>query len=419
MFPCLAPCQLGDEAIDALVAFMRGPDRAPANTRIPAGFTYLGQFIDHDITFDPVSQTGRCHDPDALVNFRTPRFDLDSVYGSGPVEQPYLYDWWSEPRGVRLLVGGSDAAEDLPRNQQARAIIGDPRNDEHVIIAQLHLLFIGFHNAVVDHLVRRGVAEEGLLHEAQRIVRAHYQWIVIREFLPAVTGAAAVRREHFRFEGEPFIPVEFSGAVYRFGHSMVRAQYGLRRLPQFGGAPPATPIFPDLAGFTCLDPDLVVDWERFFRFPSLEHEAQPSQRINTKIVGPLFHLPEARPELPRRNLLRGRTLELPSGQDVAAALQEPALTDDELHLQALPESVRDELREAMPLWFYVLCEAEAHADGRHLGPVGGRIVAEVLTGLFEADPAADPAWRPGELGTGDTFTMATLAGLAQAGIPES
>ena len=101
--------------------------------------------------------TERLRDPHALVNFRTPRLDLDSVYGLGPEVQPYLYDWDSDPPGVRLLVGCNprDGTEDLPRNQQERALIADPRNDENLIVAQLHLLFIRFHNAVVDHLAAR------------------------------------------------------------------------------------------------------------------------------------------------------------------------------------------------------------------------------------------------------------------------
>ena len=137
---------------------------ASDNTSIPAGFTYLGQFIDHDITFDPVSKLDERYDPEALVNFRTPRFDLDSVYGSGPDDQPFLYDWESEPPGAKLLVGRPPTRcrgrglrpADLPRNRQGRALIGDARNDENVIVAQLHLLFIRFHNAVVDHLAARG-----------------------------------------------------------------------------------------------------------------------------------------------------------------------------------------------------------------------------------------------------------------------
>src|SRR3712207_2724918 len=162
------------------------------NPNIPAGFTYLGQFVDHDITFDPNSSLQRMNDPEALVNFRTPRFDLDSLYGRGPVETPYLYDQ-ADPDGVKLLVGRviNDEGQreenqlDLPRNDfrdpvgpQQRALIGDPRNDENTFVSQLHLLFIKFHNRVVDMVreERPRLKGDNLFKEVQRIVRWHYQW---------------------------------------------------------------------------------------------------------------------------------------------------------------------------------------------------------------------------------------------------
>jgi len=449
MFPVLLPCDVSDGAIDELVGWMGDPDRErPPNPRIPAGFTYLGQFIDHDITFDPTSRLDRRSDPHALANFRTPRLDLDSVYGSGPVAQPFLYDWKdSAPPGARLLVGRNEV-EDLPRNHQGRALIGDMRNDENAIVAQLHLLFIRFHNAVVDRLCREGKVRDRdeLFDKAQRIVRWHYQWIVVHEFLPAVVGETmancvlssaadgsppAIQRKFFRWQDEPFIPVEFSGAAYRFGHSMVRAEYGIKRIPEGAGEPGGEivhplPLFPDLAGFTWLSESLVIDWERFFVLPGAKDPPQASQRIDTAIVRPLFELPDRDPEnreLPRQNLRRGRALGLPSGQDVACVMHEPPLTENELQLEHMPKS-RDELRRATPLWYYILCETARAVDpedrpepGEHLGPVGGRIVTEVLAGLLEGDPSSylnhDPPWQPRELGTNGKFTMSDLVKTAQ------
>src|SRR3954447_18385835 len=108
------------------------------NPRIPAGYTYFGQFVDHDITFDPLSELSKFNDPDALTSFRTPRFDLDSLYGAGPSGSPFLYEFkQADRRGVRLLEGrnSGDTFErrDLQRNAQGRAIIPDPRNDENII----------------------------------------------------------------------------------------------------------------------------------------------------------------------------------------------------------------------------------------------------------------------------------------------
>ena len=184
MFPQLPAGELGTAAIEALVKSMR--HSSADNPDIPAGYTYLGQFIDHDITFDPTSQLQKLNDPLALVNFRTPRLDLDSIYGSGPADQPFLYEW-TDPRdrGVKLL----DVFDDLPRNAQGRALIGDPRNDENLILAQLHLLFIRFHNRVVEHVRERDrLAGAELLGKAQQLVRWHYQWIVVHDFLRRIVG---------------------------------------------------------------------------------------------------------------------------------------------------------------------------------------------------------------------------------------
>ena len=426
MFPQLKACDVGDHAIEQLAKLMERRSTGPLldNDCVPAGFTYLGQFLDHDITFDPTPMPERRQDPHALVNFRTPRFDLDSVYGSGPVAQPYLYDR-EEPRpGTRLLVGHDDV-DDLPRNQQGRALIGDFRNDENAIVAQLHLLVIRFHNAVADR-VRD-------FEEAQRIVRWHYQWIVVHEFLPKVVGKAMaervlapaapgtapeVHREYFTWQREPFIPVEFSGAAYRFGHSMVRDRYGIKRRV---GPPPGVsiPLFPGLEGFQRLRESIVIDWDRFFDLPGFVHDPQPSFRIDTGIAEPLFFcLPDGGEPLPKRNLMRGSRLGLPSGQDVACAMREQELPDEALLLDEQVEpKARDALIKATPLWYYLLCEAAHTEGGLHLGPVGGRIVAEVLVGLLEGDRSSflsvEPTWRPTEPGTDCDFTMADLVTIAQ------
>lgn len=396
------------KALAGLMQRLSGPPRP--NDAIPAGFTYLGQFIDHDLTFDPTPTPARRRDPRKVVNFRTPRYDLDSVYGLGPVVQPYLYD-----ADGSLLVGrgtdaprsaGSPAKHDLPRNQQGRALIGDARNDENVIVAQLHLLFIRFHNAVM--------ADVRDFEEARRIVRWHYQWIVRRHFLPRVVGerqARRVDRRHFKWEREPFIPVEFSGAAFRFGHSMVRDRYGLKKLPPPGTmGPPALRLFPDLQRSAWLPERLRIDWERFFDLT--DREPQSSFSIDPSLTRPLFELPDDGGSLPLRNLMRGLRLGLPSGQEVARAMELPELPEGALKLDGqIKGKAREELLSATPLWFYILCEANHASQGAHLGPVGGRIVTEVLTGLLEGDPESylrkDPSWRP-TLGTERDFTMADL-----------
>jgi hypothetical protein len=421
------------DAIKELARWMQDDDasaRRSDNTDVPAGFTYLGQFIDHDLTFDPISKLDRPGDPTTLVNFRTPRFDLDSLYGSGPLDEPFLYDWkQTRPPGKKLLLAHNSpdaaiagvrlASEDLPRNHEGRALIGDPRNDENVILTQLHLLFMRFHNAVVERLVREvKVDEDQLFNEAQRIVRWHYQWIVVHEFLPLVVGRAMARdvlarRRHFTGWKQPFIPLEFSLAAYRFGHSMVRSDYALQR-----SAHRATPLFPDLAGFKWLPRRHVIDWELFFDLPG-GGTPQSSQLINTTIARPLWNLPESGGSLPERTLKRGLDSKLPSGQQVATAMGERTLTAGELRLGGpVADEARRTLQEETPLWFYILREGETATDGKHLGPVGGRIVGEVLAGLLAGDPtsylSAQPAWQPRELDTGGSFAMADLIRIAQA-----
>jgi len=450
MFPCAERPDPGQAAVDELVRlFRKRPQPHSENHAIPAGYTYLGQFVDHDLTFDPISQLGRDNDPRTLVNFRTPRFDLDSVYGSGPADQPFLYEWKHRPdRGVKLLVGGDDACRDLPRNGQGLALIGDARNDENLIVSQLHLLFIRFHNAVVERLRAADGADapQGeqaraeLFERARRIVRWHYQWIVTHDFLGRIAGpvaagvlrdgdaarplAPAVDLRHFAGEQEPFMPIEFSGAAYRFGHAMVRTSYVMSEgvIATIFPGDGAEPGDRDLSGFRPLPARLEIDWARFFWTQRVNGQTNSSLKINNRITSELLHVPD-RGALPWLNLQRGRALGLPSGPAVADAMGERRLDERELQLDpAADPRLNETLRNQTPLWYYVLCEAgtrEFGASGKHLGRVGGRIVAEVLVGLLHADAASylscEPAWRPRELpaATAGDFTMIDLVSFVE------
>jgi hypothetical protein len=415
------------------------------NLRIPAGYTYFGQFVDHDLTFEPTSTLGRYNDPRSLQNFRTPRFDLDSLYGSGPMSQPFLYDWTPrEHPGVRLLVGRNPegpefAAEDLPRNQHGRALIGDGRNDENLIISQLHLLFIHFHNKVVDHVLAKDgdIPSADLFEEAQRLVRWHYQWIVKNDFLPQIVPEqlADVDREYFRWRRpffrwrmphRPFMPVEFSVAAYRFGHSMVRDDYRPNdRHPNVPILTPRRQFGPTLAGFRRLPAGLEIEWKHFFVTDSKTFP-QRSMRIDPSLARGLGHLPPDKASLAYLNLRRGNDLGLPCGGDVADAMKIERLGEDDL-LAPLPDKIDKETRRAVlgttPLWYYILCEARAKGGGGlRLGPTGGRIVAEVINGLLEADGDsyvnAESPWTPVlPRARKETFTMADLVKLTQAPPP--
>jgi hypothetical protein len=406
------------------------------NQGIAAGYTYVGQFIDHDLTFDPASSLQKQNDPDGLVDFRTPRFDLDSVYGRGPDDQPYLYQ--NDGRHLLLgdpLTGSADDPDtrDLPRNSAtpARALIGDPRNDENVIVSQLHGIVCRFHNRIAD------LCPDATFPEVQRIVRWHYQWAVLHDFLPTVAGeenvfAVLPSLEHdtsiyvdkpdlrfFHWRNDPFMPIEFSVGAYRFGHSMVRPQYRLST-----GLPRRFPIFsatePDLRGFRRIPSELAIEWKLFFHINPGgsnvgRNRVQPAYKIDTSLVDPLGKLPfikEGSPSLAERNLCRGRTMGLPSGQTVARHMCVEPIPDDDLRVGKATEEdkphnlrlvdVSPKFADNAPLWYYVLAEAQqqfkANDTKIHLGPVGGRIVTEVIGGLILGDNHSyltqQPCWKP-------------------------
>ena len=440
------PMDAGDDLSDP-VTLITDPAKSianPDNPTMTAGFTFLGQFLDHDMTFDPTSSLARRQDPESIRNFRIPALDLDSVYGGGPGVAPHLYDRTVDGGRTHFLIeripGSADVSigaqlrHDLPRNRQHTALIGDPRNDENLVVSQLHLAMLRFHNQVVDDVkaeLGAGYTVDEIFAEAQRVVRWHYQWLVLHEFLPLTVGAATaddVRTNGRRFYGwnnDPFIPVEFSVAAYRFGHSQVRPSYranfgtsatvASRQFFALVFDPSATdPADPaDLRG-GCRAPRRFVDWQTFFDFG--DGVARPNKLIDTKLSSILFNLmgmpSGTTTSLASRNLLRGLTMKLPSGQRVARAMQLPRLARSDLS-----ELEPYHLEKRTPLWFYVLREAEVMADGHHLGPVGGRIVAEVIHGLIEGDSQSylsqDPEWTP-TYGSASTFTMTDL--LTTAGV---
>ena len=417
---------------------------------ISAGYTYLGQFLDHDLTFDPASSLDKQNDPDALVDFRTPRFDLDSLYGRGPDDQPYLY----QKDGVRLLPGRKltgnphdPGARDLPRNSpedgsNRRALIGDPRNDENVIVAQLHSTFLRFHNRMADVMGAKAPAD---FPAVQRRVRWHYQWVVLTDFLPTILGQAALKQvlpsfdapdlRFFKWRNDPFMPVEFSVAAYRFGHSMVRPIYRLNttlkdRQPIFSLANPAG----SLLGFREIPAGWAIEWPLFFKMadnPPAKgpQRLQPAYKIDSSLVNPLHDLPPivatTISSLAERNLLRGLRMGLPSGQAVACRMGLPIVPDDKLRVGKATEAdsgknrhltdLSAAFKDNAPLWYYILAEAQQafvkNDTPIRLGPVGARIVAEVFVGLMLGDRssflAQAPCWKP-ELAVNGKFGMAEL-----------
>ena len=399
----------------------------PDNPTMTAGATFMGQFMDHDMTFDLSSRLNVPTDPAASANSRTPAFDLDSVYGAGPGADPEFYEVPGKSgQATKFKIESGGQFEDVPRKADRSAIISDPRNDENIIISGLQAAFLRFHNQAVDLINKQtpSASSDEVFRRARELTTWHYQWIVVHEFLPKFVGQAMVddvMRNGRRFYRPPVaqIPVEFQGAAYRFGHSIVRPSYranlaGDKGGPffalTFDGTQAGEPDPDDLRG-GCRSPRRFVGWQTFFDFGAiprpgeqggfLRDDVRPNKRIDTHISTPLFDLPigtiasgQPPTSLPERNLLRQVTWALPSGQSIAQFMGVPMLSKRDL--QALRD-YRLGLDDSTPLWLYILKEAEVMASGLHLGPVGGRIVAEVILGLIQLDPdsfASSPNWRP-------------------------
>jgi hypothetical protein len=462
MFPGLPPLAVDDAALQALAGAMKDAnpgDPAGNNERLPAGFTYLGQFIDHDITLDLTSIGEKVRDPLAIANFRTPSLDLDSVYGRGPDGSPHLYARNANAHntpGPKLLIGTTVAAfqdfgnvppglpNDLPRSPEGIALIGDHRNDENLVVAQTHLAFLKFHNAVVDLLRGSGVSEADLFAEARRLCTWHYQWMVLHDFVERLTEEGIVARilhegrKFYRFKTTPYMPVEFSAAIFRLGHSMVREIYSHNRIfTPDGGVPASLQLLFEFSGnsggivgdlapdpltgptpVSLLPSNWIIDWRRYHELQSPAPAGvllNRSRKLDPFIVPRLHDLPGGGGNLALRNLRRGVHLGLPSGQSVAAVMQiGNALTPDEISSGSDGAVARaNGLHLQTPLWYYILKEAHVRGGGERLGPVGARLLAEVFVGLVHGDHKSylwqQSAWRPTlPAQVPGTFTMADL-----------
>ena len=408
------PMNLGDE------------ERPERRDFPPAGYVFYGQFIDHDVTLDTTSSLDRQVDPAALRNFRTPGLDLDNVYGAGREVDRHLYQN-GDPGAAqsdehKLLVGPDTdgTLADLPRNAQGVALIGDPRNDENQILSQLHVSMLGAHNRIVDRLADERVGESAAsLEEASQLLRWHHQYLVVNDFLPRVCQETVLDdvlengRELFTVpDGEQrYVPVEFAGAAYRYGHSRIEETYRLNEgleADLFQGEP-------HLRGGRRLQGDRRIDWSYFFDLEGTQFEGAADDEDLQRVAPIDRRLPESLLRLPMfadegavaslatRNLLRGRRLGLPSGQAAARAVDAEVFTADDLGYDDDVAAVRRESGvepgdPETPLWYYVLAEAEVANGGARLGPVGSRIVAETLLGLVDESRASyrtvQPNWTP-------------------------
>ncbi|MDQ3917268.1 MAG: heme peroxidase family protein [Acidobacteriota bacterium] len=447
------------------------PGNVPPDTGddsgIPSGYTYLGQFIAHEVTFNN-TQDLPLTAQELPVNCRSPQIDLDSLYGVrvGGERDPRMYEPADDAGlkvGASLKVGSTVAVpganysypNDLFREPRdaahlGEAIVGDPRNDENLPLAQTHLALAHFHNKVVERLKAQGTPTKNLFEEARKIVVQHFQWIILEDYLPRIIDPDVLRcaREHppYWYEGGTvFMPIEFSAAAFRIGHSMVRGSYDWNTYhsdqPYHGGRANLAQLFEftkfsgDLAGRPGVPSDWVIDWRRFYDFDHLSgYEAvdaayrnrarkidtQFSLRIQNIQLYPQQKIDVHLRAITIRNLLRGYSFGLPTGEQVAEAFGVKPLTPEEvrtgLHEQVLADPM---FSERTPLWYYILKEAELNGGGK-LGPVGSRIIAETFVALIKESPYSilreqnwrpEPEWcQPG--GDAPRFEMADLINAA-------
>jgi Animal haem peroxidase len=434
--------RLGEHGMEDPVG-LNDPDDLAPGVPVPTIYTFFGQFVDHDITLELGSMNIKLKDyPDPIdphmlarniINSRSPNLDLDNVYGPDLSGQLAPRDA-DNPDKLRIdkverdptkrgLPPSKDIYNDLPRDEQGKALIGDPRDAENVVLAQLHLAFLRAHNALVDRGLKFG--------EARKLLRQHYQWIVLDDFLERVADSNIVKK--VRCHGPTFfnpsskslfMPLEFSVAGFRFGHSKVRLSYPNSNRFQVSGD--LGTIFSN-AGDR-IPADWVIDWTAFLVSEDRNHFPRP---IDTSLVTPLLHLNPAQlgpgdPEgnLAVRNLLRGYILRLPTGQAVAKAMAPQGvrpLTREQI--LSVGVNIKDQnlilnetsFLERTPLWFYILAEAAFYNRGYHLGPVGSTIVAEVLIGILRNSSdsiMSDPHWRPTLGATPGKFDIEDLLKLA-------
>ncbi len=441
------------------------------NTGVPAGYTYLGQFTDHDLTFDKTKVTlGTNIAPVDLLQGRSPAVDLDSLYGAGPGD-PKSAPFYKDDRHLKMgrtsKTGPDDAKDgfDLPRvgtgsfEAKRKALVPDLRNDENLAVAQTHTAFIRFHNRVVDTVLPSGTPVAQRFRTARAIVVKHFQWMLRHDYLPRICDPAVVDdvfangRKAFEVGAAPMdvptMPIEFSVAAFRLGHSMIREDYNWNaRFPDHAGALfflfdfSGTSGDPPLSGFRRLPSNWIADWRRLYDFKNEAGRndlAAPvrlnrAMRIDTGLVDPLRNLPtgsfggpavpfdDPHANLAFRNLTRAKMVKLATGQKFQAFLKTKGVTVPKLtaaqirngdgngaDLSNLTQAQRQGVVAKTPLWFYVLREAEV--NGGKLHGVGARIVAETFHRAMEGSKHSivrDTAFRPSLGPDSNTFRMVDL-----------
>lgn len=425
-----------------------------AHPELPAGYTYFAQNVAHDLSWHRYVREpwrpGRAAPAKlvSLVNRHRPRLDLQMLYGTGPLEMPWLCER-KDPDTMCLVKRAYGAGHewDFVRDEGERALVPDPRQDETVMISQLHVTLIRVHNSLVAALrkLRPGVVKSETTFEAARgILTWHYQWLALNDLLPRILDARRVetlqlclqqlaKRRPVEFSvfrnREPFFPAEFPFAILRFGHALVRESYRINRsLYSMHLTPPMWPApGRKTSGAFCtlfrrLPMGWGIDWHLFV--PTASDVYQVARRIGPRIAWSHGNLPVRAGEDPRRASLPFLTLR--------AGWEEPLrFVDGQTAARrhagmpvvagaAAPEGGVG--NDADPLWTYVLREAETQTGGARLGALGSTVTWQVLVNALLADPdsylGSAPAWQPFLGETRGRFTLAELVFLPDVPVDE-
>ncbi len=460
--------------------------------RLPAAYTYFGQFMNHDISapiggllvnvgkIDPEGVIGTVDLPgltkdwradvarilEHFVNEHALPLTLSSLYGEVPNRLEHSGSSIYEKDGRRFCLGETSEADkktfihlgtefdqvvhakdprdptgrmrapDIPRikttpDGKRVPLIADPRNDGNLILSQLHLAFMLVHNKAVDALEALDSPPADCFGEARQLVTLHYHWLILNDFLPRLLSKSVVSKplsewSPKRFPDDPpippnTVPMEFTTAAFRFGHSMVGRLYDFNEnFGKDGRISTTGATLLQLFDFTShgtmgqpSDPPLqlpdhwVIDWDRMTKEP--EPGAGPAglhgqaEQIDLDFAPEMLSAAGAHPHgsILQRNLLRGFHRLIPFGQHLAKAYDIPALTPEQV-LKGLPEHASpsgdysDPAEAAQdlgfltdtPAWLYMMCEAKVIEHGERVGATASHIIADTVVSLMRNNPSS-------------------------------